>query len=234
MVKKLDAPTRPLPKASYHWSWEPRPEATRWRWCRVYHQSTHAPDGATFRGYGPKARLDHHHPAVPPIVDPSGRRILYVGVDLATSACEVFGEVGEAKLCPRYRMSIVAPTRPLEMFDLTRPGAALAIGALPSLAIGNEARLLTQQWARAIYEDQPAGPDVTGVRYLSAYNFDYSLALWDCDDGVEIVSDAGGRRQDFPLLHPPLLRRFQEKMTDRGIMVTMGSSADCTECQKGP
>ena len=85
--------TRPLPKASYHWSWEPRPEATRWQWCRVYHQSTHAPDGATFRGYGPKARLDHHHPAVPPIVDPSGRRILYVGVDLATSACEVFGEV---------------------------------------------------------------------------------------------------------------------------------------------
>ena len=79
MVKKLDHPMSPLPKAPYLWWWKPRPEATRWRWCRVYHQSKHAPDGATFRGYGPLARLDHHHPANPPEVDASGRKILYVG-----------------------------------------------------------------------------------------------------------------------------------------------------------
>jgi hypothetical protein len=235
MVKKLDPPTtRPLPKARYRWWWEPRSEATRWRWCRVYHQSKHAPDGATFRGYGPRARLDHHHPANPPIVDPCGRRILYVGADLATSASEVFGESGEAQLCPRYRVSILAPTRRLAMFDLTRSGSAQAIGALPSLANGCEPRPLTQEWARAIYDDQPAGPDVTGVRYRTAYNFGFSLALWDCDDGVEIVSDAHGRLQDMPLTDPRVLPRFQVQMTKRLIKVTTVSSAGCPECQKGP
>ena len=39
----------------------------------------------------------------------------------------------------------------------------MAIGALPALSDGNEARSLTQQWARAIYEDQPAGPETTGI-----------------------------------------------------------------------
>jgi RES domain len=129
------------------WWWEPRPQATRRRWCRVYHQSKHAPDGAD--GCGPRARLDHHHVADPSAVDASGRRILYVGEDLATSASEVFGESGNARLCPRYRVSILALTRRLAMFDLARKGSALAIGARPSLADGSEPRPLTQQWARA-------------------------------------------------------------------------------------
>ena len=82
--------------------------------------------------------------------DASGRRILYVGEDLATSASEIFGESGNARLCPRYRVSILAPTRSLAMFDLGKQGAALAIGARLSLADGSEPRPLTQQWARAI------------------------------------------------------------------------------------
>jgi hypothetical protein len=44
-----------------------------------------------------------HGKAVPPMIDESGRRILYVGEDLATSASEVFGEAGIAAICPRYR-----------------------------------------------------------------------------------------------------------------------------------
>jgi hypothetical protein len=148
MVKKLGRPTSPLPKARFVWWWVPRQEAPRWRWCRVYHQSKHAPDGAD--GCGPRARLDHHHLADPSAVDASGRRILYVGEDLATSASEVFGESGNARLCPRYRVSILALTRRLAMFDLARKGSALAIGTRPSLADGSEPRPLTQQWARAI------------------------------------------------------------------------------------
>ena len=232
MVKKLDRPTRPLPNAPFVWWWEPRLQATRWRWCRVYHQSKHAPDGATFRGYGPRARLDHHQPADPPVVDASGRRILYVGEDLATSASEVFGESGNARLCPRYRVSILAPTRRLAMFDLARKGSALAIGALPSLADGSEPRPLTQEWARAIYEDQPAGPEATGIRYRTGYNFGYSLALWDCDDGVEIVRDAQGRLQDMALTDSRVLLRLQVQMRKRLITVTTVSSDDCTECKK--
>jgi hypothetical protein len=232
MVRKLGRPTGRLPEAPFVWWWEPQPDATRWRWCRVYHQSQHAPDGATFRGYGPLARLDHHQPSDPPVVDASGRRILYVGADLATSASEVFGESAEARLCPYYRVSILAPTRSLAMFDLTREGSALAIGALPSLADGSEARPLTQEWARAIYEDQPAGPEVAGIRYRTGYNFGYSLALWDCDDGVEIVRDGRGRVQDMALTDPRVQQRLQVQMTRRRIHVTTVSADDCAECKK--
>jgi hypothetical protein len=167
---------------------------------------------------------------VQPKVDETGRRILYVGEDLATSACEVFGEAGVATICPRYRVSIVAPIRTLPLFDLARRGAALAIGALPALADGSEARSLTQQWARGIFEDQPAGPDVCGVRYRTAYNFGYSLALWDCDDSVEVVRDAAGRIQDLPLDDARVLGRLQVQMRKRRIDVTTVSEDRCVLC----
>lgn len=185
----------------------------------------------TFRRYGPLARFDHHHEATPAAVDASGRRVLYVGADLATSACEVFGETGIAAICPRYRVSIVEPISPLTMFNLARTGAALRIGALPALSVGNERRALTQLWARAIYEDQPAGSAVQGVRYRSAYNDGISLALWDCDDDVRIVR--AGRLQDLPLDDPRVLQRLQVAMSQRGINVTTVSSDDCAVCRRG-
>jgi hypothetical protein len=77
---------------------------------------------------------------------------------LATSACEVFGDAGIAAICPSYRVAIIAPTSTRAMFNLAAKGAAMAIGALPALGDGNEARALTQQWARAIYEDNPLDP----------------------------------------------------------------------------
>lgn len=232
MVKPLNPPQRPLPRARIRWIWTPRPDALRWRWCRVYHRGTHNPDGVTFRRYGPLHRLDHHHEANPPQLDSEGRRVLYVGADLATSASEVFGEAGIATICPRYRVSIVAPTRPLPVFDLASVGAAMAIGALPTLADGNEPRSLTQQWARGIFEDQPAGPDVCGVRYRTAYNFGYSLALWDCDDSVEIVRDSAGEVLDLPLIDPRILGRLQVEMRKRRIEVTTVPESQCAICQR--
>ncbi|WP_240744043.1 RES family NAD+ phosphorylase [Mycobacterium paragordonae] len=184
-----------------------------------------------FRPFGPLYRLDHHHESNPPRIDATGRRILYVGVDLATSASEVFGEAGVAAVCPNYRVSIVMPTVPLPLFDLASAGAAMAIGALPSLADGNESRKLTQQWARAIYEDQPAGPDVCGVRYRSAYNYGYSVALWDCDERVEIVRDGTGRIQDLPLDDPRVLGRLQVEMRKRRISVTTVLESECPTCR---
>lgn len=232
MVRQLDPPQRPLPRFRSRWNWTPQPTAPRWRWCRVYHRSTNTPDGVAFRPFGPLYRLDHHHEFNPPQIDSTGRRILYVGVDLATSASEVFGEAGVATICPNYRVSIVTPTRPLPLFDLASTGAAMAIGALPSLADGNETRALTQQWARAIFEDQPAGPDVRGVRYRSAYNFGYSLALWDCDDSVEIVCDSAGRIQDLALDDPRVLGRLQVEMRKRRIAVTTIRQSECKTCQR--
>ncbi|WP_396837059.1 RES family NAD+ phosphorylase [Mycobacterium sp. ITM-2016-00317] len=187
----------------------------------------------TFRRFGPLHRFDHHHEANPPQLDPDGRRVLYVGADLATSASEVFGDAGIAAVCPRYRVSVVAPTAALPLFDLTKSGAAMAIGALPSLADGHEARALTQQWARAIFEDQPAGAAVRGVRYRTAHNFGYSIALWDSDDRVEVVRDSTGRPQDHALDRPALLGRLQVEMRKRRISVTTVPESDCTLCRRG-
>jgi hypothetical protein len=230
MVRQLSSPHRPLPTADYVWPWVPDPRATVWQWCRVYHVSSHTPNGITFRRYGPLYRFDHHREADPPAEDPDGRRILYVGEDLATSACEVFGEAGVASVCPRYRVSIVAPTTVLSLFDLTQKGAAMAIGALPALADGNEKRSLTQEWARAICEDHPAGPEVVGIHYRSGYNAGSALALWDCDHDIELLRDARGLLQDFSLTDPRLFGRLQMEMTERHISVTTVSESGCSVC----
>lgn len=187
----------------------------------------------TVRRYGPLHRFDHHQAADPPDLDPEDRRILYVGEDLATSGCEVFGEVGVANICPNYRVSIVAPTRELAMYDLARKGAAMAIGALPALADGNEKRSLTQEWARAIYEDQPAGPEIVGIHYRTGYNAGSSLALWDCDRDIEVLRDARGWLQDLPLNDSRIFGRFQVDMTERHINVKTVSKGACKDCIRG-
>ncbi len=161
MVRALGPPSQPLPKTGDKtvWWWNPPQASARWWWwCRVYHQGKYTPDGVTFRQYGPAARFDHHHPADPPVIDTTGRRILYVGEDLATSACEVFGDAGIAAICPNYRVAIIAPTTKLVMYDLAAEGAAMAIGALPALSDGNEARSLTSSGHALSTKINPQGP----------------------------------------------------------------------------
>jgi hypothetical protein len=216
------------------WWWAPNPNPARWQWCRVYHRSAQTPDGIAFRRYGPLHRFDHHRAADLPAEDPESRRILYVGEDLATSACEVFGGAGIARVCPGWRVCIIAPIRKLAMFDLACKGAAMAIGALPSLADGNEKRSLTQEWARAIYEDQPAGPEATGIHYRSGYNNGRSLALWDCDRDVEVIHDARGQLQDLSLDDPRVLRRLQVQLPRRHINVTTVPASSCKRCTPVP
>jgi hypothetical protein len=118
------------------------------------------------------------------------------------------------------------------MYDLAAEGAAMAIGALPALSDGNEARSLTQQWARAIYEDQPAGPETISIHYRSGYNSGESLALWDCDADVEVVQDDAGHLQDMALADPCILLRLEVELRWRQITVTTVPSSDCNECRK--
>jgi hypothetical protein len=151
---------------------------------------------------------------------------------LATSACEVFGDAGIAAICPSYRVAIIAPTSTRAMFNLAAKGAAMAIGALPALGDGNEARALTQQWARAIYEDQPAGPEISGIHYRSGYNSGQALALWDCDADVEVVRDGGGHPQDIALDDPRILPRLEVQLRRRQINVTTVTFSECNECKK--
>ena len=168
----------------------------------------------TRRRYLPAVRARRavrpHHPADPPVVDTTGRRILCVGEDLATSACEVFGDAGIAAICPNYRVAIIAPTTKLVMYDLAAEGAAMAIGALPALSDGKRGPLL-----------DPA----VGTR-------GESLALWDCDADVEVVQDDAGHLQDMALADPCILLRLEVELRWRQITVTTVPSSDCNECRK--
>lgn len=233
MVKPLAEPERPLPSggATVGWRWRTPTATAPWGWCRIYHRSGHTATGADARRYGPLFRFDPHTPPPElPALDPGGRTVLYVGRDLATSACEVFGEAGEARLCPNYRVTLLRPTSQLTVFDLTAEGSALAIGALPSLGDGPCARPLTQAWARAIYEDNPTISHVDGIRYRSAYNYGISLALWDTKNRVEVVRDNSGRAQDYALRSPAMYARLVDAMKPRHIVVTLLDRTDCPSC----
>lgn len=232
MVRPLKAPVRPLTggAAPHIWAWRRPTIARPWQWCRVYHQAPHTPNGAAHRTYGPLHRFDPHTPDPSrPAVCPAGRSVLYVGEDLATSACEVFGETAEAALCPQFRVALLRPTGRIRVQDLLSPGAAMSIGALPALADADLPRALTQEWARAILEDQPSGR-VHGVLYRSAYNAGRSLALWNCETTVETVI-AGGGVQDFPLTSTPVYGQLLVSMRARGVDVKLISSDQCTRCR---
>ncbi|NLE79449.1 MAG: RES family NAD+ phosphorylase, partial [Rhodococcus sp.] len=132
-----------------------------------------------------------------------------------------------AALCSNWRAAQVRPLREIITFDLDEPGAAMAIGALPALASGSEDRELTQQWARAIYEDQPAAEKVEGIHYRSAYRGDRALALWDCSDDIEVAVNLHGQLLDLPLDHGRGRSLMLKALEGTGIPLTSVPDADC-------
>lgn len=180
---------------------------------------------------GPRARFDPHRAGpTGPLEDEDGRSIHYAGLDLATSACEVFGETGEALLCPSYRVALLRPTKQLTLFDLRTPGSALSIGAIPALADGEYPRAQTQAWALAIYEDDPLGVHAEGVLYRSAYNGGDAIAVWDSAGKVTVVRDGAGIPQDYPLNHPEVRTRLLLAMAPRHIAVRTVPVSECSRC----
>jgi len=156
--------------------------------------------------------------------------VLYVGDGLATSGCEVFGEAGEALICPSWRVALLEPVTRLRLLDLVRPGSAMAIGALPTLGDGALPRSLTQEWARAVYEDHPLGAPAAGIRYRSAYNGGIALALWDTTGRIQILVDDNGTDADVALNHPGMLIRLKTLLMERQIVIRTIPRADCPRC----
>ena len=229
MVRPLRQPARPL-EGGEQWIWQHHPGP--WRWCRIYHRSAHDPDGVTHRGFGPLHRMDHHEagPDGKPQQSPSGRSILYVADSLMTALGEVFGEAEEVRACPLYRVAIVRPQAPIPVLDLTLQGAAMRIGALPSLATGPYPRPETQAWARAIYEDQPvAGETVRGVYYDAAYTDGRSLALWDTAGDV-VRRTVRGIEQDFALTDRRMWPRVQSTANSLRMLATIVPVSECPRC----
>ncbi|MCZ8378456.1 RES family NAD+ phosphorylase [Mycobacterium sp. CPCC 205372] len=230
MVADLGEPHRPLRGGRiWTWRWPTTLPRAGWGWCRVYHRSAHTPDGITHRGYGPLARLDHHTPPPDaPAMCPDGRTVLYVAGNLSTALGEVFGDLGEAAICPGYRVALVRPRAEVITLDLRSEGAAMRIGALPSLATGAYPRPHTQRWARAIYEDQPARRPVDGVYYHAAHSNGRALALWNTDADVETVASPSGEDQDFALGDPRMWRRVVVAAGDLGM--TAARIDACPRC----
>lgn len=106
----------------------------------------------------------------------------------------------------------------------------MRIGALPSLATGDYSRVRTQEWARAIFEDQPvARREVRGVYYHAAHSNGRALALWNTDDHVEVVSAADGRAQDFALNSASMWPRVVEAAVSLGMQVDLVER--CPRCR---
>lgn len=230
-MRSLLSPRRPLPGggSSFRWTGGSTKDG-RWQWCRVYHRDSFSPHGQSPRTWGPLSRFDTHRPdSDGSAKDNPERSVLYIGEDLATSACEVFGPVEEAAICPSYRVAFLRPTRALTMFDLTEPGSAMAIGALPALADGPFDRALTQEWARAIDEDQPLGVPSDGILYRSGYNGGRSLAVWSAEGKVDVL---GQPESDLPLAHPGLLAKLKVDLQLRRIVIRTITKADCVRCRQ--
>ncbi len=149
--------------------------------------------------------------------------MLYAAKTLRTCGGEVFGDVGEATICPHYYAAAIRPVRPIVVQDVQDNGSML-IGALPALGSADVDRVETQAWARAIYEDRPASRNVTGVRYTSAHDEGPCVALWETSPPLVVV-------QDRPLCDPSLFRRFTTAMSELKIESYVVSSGECRRCR---
>jgi hypothetical protein len=226
MVSPLPPPRRPLVGGRLT-SWSDD-EGIRYR---VYHQDDRNPHGLYRRIYGPLERFDHHNrPSHAPAVDPGGRSVLYLGGSIGTCGAEVFGDAREARVCGRFRVIAAKPLGTVYLQELTG-AAVMAIGAFMTLGSGDVARVESQAWARAIYEDHPAGRPAEGVRYLGAHDGGAAMAVWDRGGELEAVRNAAGDIADLPLRHRSVWPRFLVEMRRRRIVVQSVSADDCHKCR---
>lgn len=225
------------------WEWRSPTTSHPWQWCRIYHPTEHVKTGTDHRPFGPLVRLDHHsvQPPAPgnphaadryrvptPWICPGGRTILYVGGNLRIAFTEVYsGPTKNAEVCPQMRVAIVRPVIPIPLLDIKSEGAAMLIDALPSLATGDYPRPRTQEWARAIFEEQPVShPPIRGIHYESAHAGGAALALMNTAGVVELVHDGSGLEQDFSL--HSIWRRVETAAIS--VHITVEKVAACKVC----
>jgi RES domain len=129
------------------------------------------------------------------------------------------GQWPEVAICPHARALWIRPVRPLDLLDLTSDGA-LAIGAVGTLAWGDEPRDLTQRWARWIYEQYS---DLDGIWYRAAHQGGEAAALWDRArrDGAE-----GGDRSLWTVWRYVQVELARQRRQPRRI-----PARHCTTCR---
>ena len=190
---------------------------------RVYHQHPRR-DGLAPRTYGPTARFDPHvrDRRSQPREDPEGRGVLYLGRDLDTGLAEAYsGQWPQVNICPHARAAWMDPTEPVELVDLTGNGA-IKIGALGTLAAGDEPRRRTQRWGRRIYEQYT---HLDGIWYQAAHQGGESVALWERAPALE--SAPGGDRSLWAIWPHVIVALAPQGRQPRRINPTV-----CDDCRK--
>lgn len=229
MVNSLPPPVRPIAGGdTFVW------EASQGPMMRIYHHDARSPTGVYRRSFGPVERFDHHTPPhTDPACCPQGRSILYLGADIGTCGAEVFGDVREANICPRFRAVVAIPREDVLLQELVGP-PVMAIGAVVGLGAGDVPRRESQAWAQAIYEDNPSGYAVHGVHYLASHDGGEASAIWDRAPHLEVPRHPEGLVGDVPLTYPPVWRRFIKEMRVREIVVRRVSTTSCRRCEQVP
>lgn len=236
MVEALQPPLRPL-QGGNGWSWYPvddfeaEDDHRQSRWVRVYHQGGHTPTPLTRRVRGPWARFDPHTVADPdtgPRECPERRAVIYLAKTLGTALAEVFGMVKEAEICPNYRVAALAVTARCQVQDLTGEGC-MALDAVTALSQADGPRPLTQEWARAIYEDEPAGRPIDGVIYHGAHDHGLCLALFERAPVLTLADSATGPALGRPLLD--LGPRVEHELRRRSRRFRAVDTKECSRCR---
>jgi hypothetical protein len=218
VVAKLAAPPATLPAGPPSWEW------SEWRdMVRVYHEH---PGRAAMepRTWGPVGRFDPHarDGRKQPRHDPTGRGVLYLANDLATALAEAYPDQWpQVDICPHARAAWVQPCAPIVLLDLTGPGA-MAIGAVGTLAWGDEPRARTQRWGRRIYEQYTR---LDGIRYRAANQGGESVVLWERAPGLDAAP--GGDRRLWAVWKRVVIALADQRRSPRRV-----AAADCRRCQE--
>jgi hypothetical protein len=216
----LQRPSPRLPPGK-QWTWKPAGIA----WLRVYHRDPHTPEPTFRRRFGPKHRFDHHRgDYLNPSEDPD-RSILYLAKDLPTGVIESFPN-RRAFICPNYYAAELR-TLGTGTFQELREGGAVAIGAMPELSTGSVLRPLSQEWARAIYDQH----SVVGLHYTGAHDEGECLAVWDRAPALEVVTDQGVSR-DMPLREDEFWERLEAALPELGWSLKRIGAYHCPACRR--
>jgi RES domain len=189
---------------------------------RIYHEHPNR-DGMAPRTYGP---LNHFDPHVRdrhrrPRVDPSGRGVLYFAHDLSTALAEAYsGPWPMVDICPHTRAGWARPTESIPLLNLTSNGA-LAIGAVGTVAWGDEPRTRTQRWGRRIYEQYT---DLDGILYAAAHQGGQSAVLWE--RAAALDRPAGGDRALWAVWNHVIVA-----LRPQGRFPKRIAAAACTSCR---
>jgi RES domain-containing protein len=191
---------------------------------RVYHAHP-TRSGREHRTYGPLNRFDQHvrNRHQRPKVQLDGRGVIYLAENLDCALAEAFQDQGKVVgVCPNMRAVAMAPQTPAKLLDITGNGV-MKIGAVASLAGGNEPRRLTQRWGRAIYEDLL---NLAGILYRGAHQSGRCVVAWERTGAL-----AFDRNEDRSLVSRVLWERVEFELAEQGRSALQIKAGECKTCQ---